>query len=176
MALEPLRDTTTLAGVGVGRAGPPVGTGLPRAASLASYSSGPPEPVPPVDMTPGASAGASVCPKGSGQGQGGLRLGKAGRGAFPLLRGAVSAPALWPGPHQHSREEPWLAALALQPETMPKAGRPGLHGGWAPVQGQGGAGGPGPRGWGPGEEPRTLGMGPGACPPPPVPRPQVSWA
>ena len=167
MAPEPLRDTAAPAGVGVGRAGPPVETGLPRAAFLASCGSGPPEPVPPVETTPVASAGASVCPEGSGQGQRGLRLGKAGRVAFTLLRGAVSAPALCPGPHQHSLEEPWLAALALKPETMPKAGRPGLHGDWAPVQGRGEPAGPGPGGgalerspghwgWAPEPAPRPL--------------------
>lgn len=51
-----------------------------------------------------------------------------------------------------------------------QAGRPGLHGGWAPVQGQGEPAGP------------SLGVGPwrGAqdtetsCPPPPAPCPQVS--
>lgn len=126
-----------------------------------------------VETTPGASAEASVCPEGSGQGQQGPQLRKGSRVPFTLLRAAVSSPALCPGPHRHSREEPWLTALALQPETVPKAGQPGLHGGWAPVQGQGGAGRPGPWGWGPGEEPRTLGT---SCPPPPAPCPQVSWA
>lgn len=68
----------------------------------------------------------------------------------------MSSLALCPGPHQHSREEPWLAALALQPETVPKAGRPGLHSGWrAPVRAREPAG-PKAWGWGPGEEARAA--------------------
>ena len=153
----------------MGRAGPPVETGLPRAAFLASCGSGPLEPVPPVETTPAASAGALVSTEGRGQGQRGLRLGKAGRVAFTLLRGAVSAPALCPGPHQHSLEEPWLTA----PEARDNAQSRAAWSTWwlGPGPGPGGSRQARALGVGPWRGAQDTGDGPQSLPSAPCPTP-----